>query len=147
MEFKAIGMGDLDDCPDEVFKTPGDAVEHLGRGGFTGNSDDLYKFKVPQLYNLKDSPFYGHGATFSDIRSVVEYKNQGEAQNAEIPADRLDDSFIPLGLNTTEVDAITAFLTSALYDPDLRRYEPEVLPSGQCFPNADETSSFDLGCQ
>lgn len=147
MDFYALGMADLNDCPDEVFKTPNDAVEHLGRGGFTGNPDDLYQFKVPQLYNLKDSPFYGHGATFNDIRSVVTYKNTAEAQNPDVPAERLDPSFVPLGLNDAEIDALTAFLSDALYDPNLSRYEPNELPSGQCFPNADIQSMMDLGCQ
>jgi len=147
MDFRVLGMGDLNDCPDEVFKTPNDAVEHLGRGGFTGNPEELYQFKVPQLYNLKDSPFYGHGATFNDIRSVVEYKNAAEPQNPDVPAERLDPLFVPLGLSDAEVDALTAFLTEALYDPRLHRYEPDELPSGQCFPNADLQSMMDLGCQ
>ncbi|MCG8330809.1 MAG: hypothetical protein MI974_24145 [Chitinophagales bacterium] len=147
MEFNAIGMKDLFDCDAPVFKVPVDAVENLGRGGFTNQPEDMFKFKVPQLYNLKDSPFYGHGATMTSIREVIEYKNLGVAENPDVPADRLDEEFVPLGLSVSELDALTAFLESALYDPNLSRYEPDELPSGQCFPNADTQSVSELGCQ
>lgn len=147
MEFHAIGLGDLNDCPEEVFLTPTDAVENLGRGGFTNRPEDMFKFKVPQLYNLKDSPFYGHGGTLRSLRELVVYKNEAEPQHADVPAAQLADEFTPLGLTDQEVDAITAFLEGALYDPNLDRYVPESLPTGQCFPNADEQSMQDLGCQ
>ncbi|NBC06750.1 MAG: c-type cytochrome, partial [Bacteroidetes bacterium] len=147
MEFHAIGLGDLQDCPEEVFLTPDDAVEHLGRGGFTNRPEDMFKFKVPQLYNLKDSPFYGHGGTLRSLREVVAYKNEAVPQNPDVPATRLADEFEPLGLTEQEVDAITAFLETALYDPNLERYVPESLPTGLCFPNADSESMEDLGCQ
>ena len=65
MEFYALGMKDLEG-PD-VHNNVDDATKR-GRGGFTGNSDDNYKFKTPQLYNLKDVGFYGHCASFTSIR-------------------------------------------------------------------------------
>lgn len=147
MAFHALGMGDLMDCPEEVLLTPVTAAEHLGRGGFTNRPEDMYKFKVPQLYNLKDSPFYGHGGTLRSIRAVVEYKNAAAPENANVPASQLADEFVPLGLTPGEVDALVAFIESALYDPNLKRYEPEALPTGLCFPNADPASQIDLGCQ
>jgi cytochrome c peroxidase len=52
---------------------------------FTGRADDEYKFKTPQLYNLIDTPFYGHGGSFATVRDVVEYKNAGDPQNAVVP--------------------------------------------------------------
>jgi len=52
MSFHAIGMGDLNGAG-IVNGNDND----LGRGGFTQNPEDDYKFKTPQLYNLKDSPF------------------------------------------------------------------------------------------
>ncbi|TXB62760.1 cytochrome-c peroxidase [Phaeodactylibacter luteus] len=146
MEFHALGMGDLDDCPEEVFLKPINAPEDLGRGGFTNRPEDMYKFKVPQLYNLKDSPFYGHGGTFRNLREVVAYKNAGVPQNEDVPPAQLSDEFIPLGLTEDEVLAITAFLEQSLYDPSLHRYEPESLPSNLCFPNNDAQSQEDLGC-
>jgi len=60
MRFEAIGMADLVDCPEPTVRTSVENVENKGRGGFTGNPDELYQFKVPQLYSLRSSPFYGH---------------------------------------------------------------------------------------
>ena len=60
--------------------------------------------------------------------------------------EKLAEEFVPLGLTNTELDDLEAFLTTALRDPDLARYAPESLPSGNCFPNADAVSRVDLGC-
>ncbi len=146
MEFHGIGLGDLMDCPEEVFLTSVNAAEHLGRGGFTNRAEDMYKFKVPQLYNLKDSPFYGHGGTLRSIREVIEYKNEAIPQKPSVPAAQLSDEFVPLGLTEDEIDALVAFIENALHDPNLERYVPETLPTGLCFPNADPMSQEDLGC-
>lgn len=146
MAFYAYGMEDLHKCPEPVFKTSNSSVEHLGRGGFTGNPSDDYKFKVPQLYNLKDSPFYGHGSSFRSLREVVEYKNQGVPQLMTIPSHLIADEFKPLQLSEDEIDAIVDFLSNGLYDPLLRRYQPETIPSGFCFPFNDPQSRIDLGC-
>ncbi|MEM6723044.1 MAG: cytochrome-c peroxidase, partial [Bacteroidota bacterium] len=105
-----------------------------------------FKFKVPQLYNLKDSPFYGHGSTFTSVEDVVAYKNAGIAENTSVPAGQLASSFQPLNLTEYEIYQITAFVEDALYDPDLLRYTPNTLPSGLCFPNNDLDSKADLGC-
>jgi len=144
--FYAFGMRDLDHNSEEVFKTDHTNPEHLGRGGFTGRASDNYKFKVPQLYNLKDSPFMGHGGTFRSVRDVVAYKNEGVKENPRVPDSQLAPQFEPLGLSEEEIDAITAFLETGLYDPNLARYEPSSLPSGNCFPNNDSQSRADLGC-
>ena len=146
MEFHALGMNDLYTCPEEIFKTSSDDPAHRGRGSFTGQSSDDYKFKVPQLYNMKDSPFYGHGASFRSIRDVVEYKNQANPENQNVPASQIADDFIPLNLTDQQVDDITAFLKFSLYDPYLDRYVPESLPSGNCFPFNDPIAREDLGC-
>lgn len=146
MAFYALGMEDLYACPEETFQTAG-LGHDKGRGGFTGRMEDWYQFKVPQLYNLTDSPFYGHGSSFRSLREVVEYKNMARPQKANLPNGRLATEFRPLHLTETEVDEITAFLSTALYDPNLRRYEPEVLPSGLCFPNNDRMSKQEWGCE
>ncbi len=145
MEFHALGMNNLSDLSG-VFGISPEQNANLGRGGFTGNAQDNHKFKVPQLYNLQDSPFYGHGSSFNSIRDVVQYKNAGQKQNAGVPASQLADSFKALYLSEDEVDAVTDFITNGLYDPDLERFLPESLPSGNCFPNNDEESRIDLGC-
>lgn len=146
MDFHAIGMANLDDCPETVFKTLSDDPAHLGRASFTGNAEDEYKFKTPQLYNLKDSPFYGHGGTFRTIRDVVVYKNRAIPQRPNVSPDKLDPLFQPLNLSEEEINQLTAFLRTALYDPNLTRYLPDELPSGNCFPVNDPQSRIDLGC-
>lgn len=146
MDFFAIGMKDLDQNSESVFKTLPNDNAFLGRGSFTGKEQDNYKFKVPQLYNLASSPFYGHGGSFRSIREVIEYKNQAIPENERIPQSKLAPEFEPLGLNNQEIDDITAFLSNGLFDPELKRYEPESLPSGHCFPFNDEMARRDLGC-
>lgn len=144
MEFHALGMNDLDGP--EVFGTSPTSEANLGRGGFTQQSVDMYKFKVPQLYNLINSPFYGHGGNFTSIRDVIVYKNNGVAQNGTVPNGQLASDFKPLGLTEAEITALTEFIENGLYDPNLMRYEPTHIPSGNCFPNNDSQSQMDLGC-
>ncbi|MCB9310935.1 MAG: cytochrome-c peroxidase [Lewinellaceae bacterium] len=146
MQFNAIGMDDLFKCPEPVINTKAGDPANLGRGSFTKNPADNYKFKVPQLYNLLDSPFYGHGSSLRSIRSVIEYKNKAIPQNSDVPTSQLDKHFVPLGLTNEEVTAIEKFISRGLYDSDLRRYVPTRLPSGQCFPNNDLQSKIDTDC-
>ena len=117
-----------------------------GEGGFTNNPEDDFKFKTPQLYNLKDVHFFGHGGTFQSIEDVVRYKNEAIGQNQDVPINKLSELFVPLNLSETQIDLLTAFLELALYDNNLQRYSPDSLPTGNCFPNADTQSSIDLGC-
>jgi|GEM_PF-170737 len=128
--FSAIGFGDFDNTHSNIHgKIPESAK--LGRGGFTERTSDHYKFKIPQLYNLADSQVLGHGASFNSIRDVIKYKNEAVPQNASA-THTLDHRFVPLGLSIREVSQLTAFITTALHDPDLARYEPSYVPSGSC---------------
>jgi cytochrome c peroxidase len=142
--FMAQGFADLDTSDPRVHGAVSSEVAR-GRGGFTGDPVDDFKFKVPSLYNLADAGFYGHGASFNSVRDVVAYKNAAVPQKA-IARDRLDSRFVPLGLSEAQIDDLTAFLETALYDAELDRYVPESLPTGNCFPNADVVSLQDLGC-
>jgi cytochrome c peroxidase len=142
--FFCMGMDDLKG-PGVYGSAPDQSTEQ-GRGGFTGLQDDMFKFKVPQLYNLVDAPFYGHGGSFRDIRSLIEYMNEGKPQKSGIPSESFAAEFEPLGLSEVEMDQLTAFIERGLYDPDLMRYEPASIISGQCFPNNDIISKLDLGC-
>lgn len=146
MAFYALGMNDFSGAG--VFGvTPQQIIDAgKGRGSFTKAAADMYKFKVPQLYNLSNSTFYGHGGNFNTIKDVVDYKNKGVAQNASVPASQLAPEFKALNLSDTEVAQITTFLQKGLYDANLKRYEPAKLPSGNCFPNADAQSKTDQGC-
>jgi len=141
--FHALGMKDLEGL--EVL-TAVDNRTKKGRGGFTGNSDEDYQFKTPQLYNLKDVGFFGHGGSFQTVKDVVAYKNEAIPENNGVPQNNLSELFVPLNLTEVEMDLITLFIEKSLYDNNLQRYVPESLPSGNCFPNADYMSSSDLGC-
>lgn len=145
--FYALGLNDL--VGEGVTNTVGQDffTSAEGRGGFTGKEEDLYKFKVPQLYNLTDSPFFGHGGSLRSVEEVLWYKNEAIPENSQVPLEQLSGKFRPLGLTATEIDQLKAFLEKSLYDPNLSRYVPEQLPSGLCFPNADSVSRVDLGCE
>jgi cytochrome c peroxidase len=143
MDFYALGMKDLDGPGVYLVNDP---TIKLGRGGFTGNSADDYKFKVPQLYNLINSRFYGHGASFHSVEEVIRYKNNATSENLAVPAGQLAAGFHPLHLSSEEIEAITDFIEHGLYDADLKRYVPANIPSGNCFPNNDYRSAHDRGC-
>ena len=142
--FFAVGFADLDPADSRVHGIV-DEASIKGRGGFTGDPADDYKFKVPPLYNLTDSDVFGHGASFASVREVIEYKNAAVAQN---PASvgHLSPRFVPLGLDADEVDDLVAFVEQGLHDRWLDRYVPTSLPSDSCFPVADLQSAIDLDC-
>ena len=142
--FMALGFADLDVSNPRVTGTV-TVNDAKGRGGFTGNVEDDFKFKVPQLYNLKDTNVFGHGGSFSSVRQVVMYKNTAVAQK-RLSTEQLDARFVPLGLTDEEIDDLVTFIEEGLYDPDLYRYVPVATPTGACFPVADEQSKLDLNC-
>lgn len=124
--FFAVGFADFDNNKVAIHGHIANEAR-LGRGGFTQNPSQNYQFKVPQLYNLADSSVFGHGASFSTIKSIVQYKNEAQPQNANA-ASNLDFRFQPLNLNIREINELTTFLTTGLYDPELARYLPVQLP-------------------
>jgi len=128
--FFALGFDDLDPRHTQVHGSVDDATKK-GRGGFSGESDANFQFKIPQLYNLVDADVLGHGASFLSVREVVDYKNRGVAQN-NAARGNLDSRFVPLGLTAREVSDLVAFLEHALHDPDLARYQPDWLPGSGC---------------
>lgn len=147
MTFASLGMNDLAEGVNGSIDISQGNRESKGRGGFTGQDSDLYKFKVPQLYNLKDQPFLGHGGSFPSVDSVIRYINAGVPQNSNVPKSQISRLFKPLGLTEDELNQLIAFVRDALYDPDLARYTPASLPSGNCIPNNDEQSRIDRGCE
>lgn len=145
MEFHCIGLENFDGS--EVFHFNMTDPATMGRAQFTGREADMNTFKTPQLYNLKDSPFYGHGSSFESIREIIEYKNEAIPENQDVNPTQLSEFFVPLNLTDEEINHLTDFIENGLYDPNLDRYLPTSLPSGFCFPNNDPESRVDLGCQ
>lgn len=145
--FHAIGVRDLCDVPGGALRTGLDDTRNLGRGDFTRRDEDMFKFKVPQLYNVKEMPFYFHGSSHTDLRSVVEYFNNGVPDNDRVPAANVSNFFHPLGLTEDEITDLTDFLADGLHDKNLQRYVPEEVLSGNCIPNNDEQSKVDMGCE
>lgn len=146
MEFQAIGVKNLYQSGYQVFRNDETDRRNLGRGGFTYREEDMNKFKVPQLYNLKDVGFYFHGASKQSLRDVVEYFNKGVPENPLVKSSSISELFHPLGLSETEVDKITDFITNGLFDANLERYAPTHTLSGNCFPDNDPLSRQDMGC-
>ncbi len=145
-QFFALGVNNLYQSGFAVFRTGPNDTRNLGRGGFTGEAEDMHKFKVPQLYNLRDVGFYFHGASKRSLKEVVEYFNEGVAENPEIPKSQVTTFMRPLGLSPQEMDDLVEFLANGLFDPELQRYAPERTMSGNCFPNNDPLSRIEMGC-
>ena len=143
--FMTLGFHDLDIWEDEIIGEVDEDTKH-GRGGFTGDDIDKFAFKVPPLYNLIDTTVFGHGGSFTSVEEVVRYKIAAIPQHPQVEIPDIDYRFTPLDLTEEEVTNLVTFLEKSLYDPELMRYVPDVLPSGLCVTNNDEDSRRDLGC-
>ncbi len=147
VEFYALGVKDLYEKEGAFFTGPDDP-QNLGRGSFTGKAEDMYKFKVPQLYNLKHYTHFFHGSSHTSLEDVVEFFDKGEPENPNVPEEQLALQLHPLYLTEEEKADLTAFLKTGLYDPTVtERYKPTAVMSGLCFPNNDPVSRIQLGCE
>lgn len=144
-EFHVLGTKDMDQHPDALNKKPEDR-RNMGRGGFTMQSQDMYKFRVPGIYNSKDTPFYFHGGSKTSLREVIEYKIAAKRENERVPSNRLSLKLLEIELTATEIDNLVLFLEKSLQDNHLQRYKPDYIKSGLCYPNNDELSQIDLDC-
>jgi len=150
-EFHALGVKDM--YQRTSYNASSSDRRNLGRGGFTRNQEDNYKFRVPALYNIGDAPFYFHGASKLSLEEVLDYKVKAVSENERVDDDILSEKFLPLYENGEQIlseedkKALLAFLRVSLRDPNLERYAPDQVLSGQCFPNNDYQSRIDLGCQ
>lgn len=144
LEFHALGVKDMYQSPS--FDAAESDRRNLGRGGFTLNEEDNYKFKVPQLYNMDDAPFFFHGSSKRTLEEVIDYKIEAVSENSNVSNDRLSSVFKPINLNEEERSNLLLFLKTSLRDPNLERHMPTEVLSGQCFPNNDPQSIMDLGC-
>ena len=96
---------------------------------------------------MKNSPFYFHGSSKRSLREVVEYFNDAIVENDNVDRNNISAFFRPLDLTEEEIVALTQFLETGLYDPDLERYMPTEVYSGYCFPNNDVLSQVQTNCQ
>lgn len=144
-EFYALGVNDLYQT-ELAFNTSAEDKTNLGRGNFTGNPEDNHKFKIPQLYNLGDAPFFFHGSSKKTLNEVVHYFNDGIPENPDVPTKQIARQFKPLNLTPAQIEDLTVFLETGLRDPNLNRYVPAEVLSGNCFPNNDLFSQIELGC-
>ncbi|MCR9287177.1 MAG: c-type cytochrome [Bacteroidetes bacterium] len=144
--FYALGVKDLYQG-EGAFNTDETDKRNFGRGGFTGQAEDMFKFKVPQLYNMHASPFYFHGSSKRSLKEVVEYFNTGIPENPNVPQENIAAFFRPLNLTDEEIDDLVKFLAEGLYDRNVDRYAPEEVLSGNCFPNNDLLSRIESGCE
>ncbi len=146
VRFFALGVNDLDDQI-SFNEGPATAKKNLGRGGFTGEESDMFKFKVPHLYNLQGTSFYFHGSSKRSLEEVVDYFDRAIPENPEVPAEAIASEFKPLYLSDKEKAELVSFLKFALQDPTVEDFMPSALPSGNCFPNADQLSRREIGCE
>ena len=144
VEFHALGVKDM--YQRASFNAFSDDRRNLGRGGFTLNPEDDYKFRVPPIYNMADAPFYFHGASKLTLEQVVDYKITAESENPNVENSVLSDKFRPIDITSEERQALLSFLYTGLRDPNLDRFKPIEILSGNCFPNNDIDSQIDLGC-
>lgn len=146
--FEALGVKDLYmNTNIDIFRSTPDDMRNFGRGGFTGKAEDMFRYKVPGIYNQKDSPFYFHGASARTLDEVIAYKNKGISENPNVPQSQLSEFFHPLNLNADQIADLKAFVEEGLYDPDIARYRPAEIRSGNCFPNNDPLSKVETGCE
>lgn len=144
MNFAALGVKDHYEMGG--LNTSESDRRNLGRGGFTGKDEDMYKFRTPQLYNLGDSGPYFHGGSKNSLEEVVRYFNAGVVENSRVPKTQIAEFIKPIGLSEEEIQALTQFLQNGLRDPNLKRYVPSSVLSRMCFPNNDLTSKIDMDC-
>jgi len=145
IEFYGLGVHDL--YSTGGLNTSPNDKRNLGRGGFTQNPSDMFKFKVPQLYNLVDAPFYFHGSSKETLEEVVDYFIEATPENPNVPESQISSKFKPLSITAAEREDLLAFLKTGLRDPDVVRYAPRFVMSGNCFPNNDPISTEQMGCE
>ena len=106
--------------------------EDTGRQEITHDPDDAYKFRSLTLRQLKDARTFFHNGSFTNVRDVVSYFNDGVPQDRQFAgrAGTLEPRFTHprgrntprgLGLKAGELDALADFLENGLYDPGFAR--------------------------
>jgi cytochrome c peroxidase len=144
--FHRLGVKDLYEHPESVGFGPSEG-RNFGRAFLTKQPEDFYKFRVPQLYNMKNAPVFFHGSSKNSLEEVVDYKLAATSENANVTNDMLSPLFEPVTLTAQEKAQLIQFLKNALHDPNINRFVPESVGSGMCFPNNDPISKAQMGCE
>ncbi len=144
--FHVMGLSDLLESDRNRIHTKLFEGEQNGRGGWTGRDDERYAFKTPQLYNLAQRSFYGHGSTHRTLESIVRYMARGEKMVGFVGGDRpLAREFTPRDLSDDQLMNLVTFMSSGLLDPTLVDEVPEP-GSSRCLISADAVSIQEQDC-
>ncbi len=89
-------------------------AEDSGRGGITGNINDIGEFRTPSLRNVSLRGPYFHNGRFATLTDVVEFYNRG----GDFDAPNINHNLIrPLNLTPQQKLDLISFLTRPLTDP------------------------------
>lgn len=110
--------------------------EDTGRQEITHNPEHAYKFRSLTLRQLKEARTFFHNGSFTTVRDVVRYFNDGIPQDQQFAGQastleprftrpRGDKAAPGLGLAEDQIDALTDFLENGLYDPGFaEKFQP-----------------------
>ena len=89
-------------------------TEDTGRGGITGNPNQIGEFRTPSLRNVALRGPYFHNGSKATLTDVVEFYNRGGDFNAP----NINHNLIrPLNLSAQQKSDLIAFLSRPLTDP------------------------------
>lgn len=93
----------------------------IGRERLTSDPNDRYHYKTPSLRNVGVTAPYMHNGRMATLEEVVEHYDMGGVEH------KYADTFIePLGLNSSEKEALVAFLHTLTDERFLERnWRPE----------------------
>jgi hypothetical protein len=89
-------------------------AEDTGRGGITGNPNQIGEFRTPSLRNIELRGPYFHNGSKATLTDVVEFYNRG----GDFDAPNINHNLIrPLNLSAQQKADLIAFLSRPLTDP------------------------------
>ncbi len=105
----------------------GRQYEDIGRELATGQAADRGKFRTPSLRDLAYTGPWMHNGLFPSLRGILNMYNAGMIGSSQLHPDLppLSPLIRPLQLNTSELDALEAFLASLSHRP-LQLRPPEL---------------------
>src|SRR5690606_39546840 len=83
--------------------------------GLEPTDEDVGAFRTAGLRNIATTPPYMHTGQFPDLRSVVEFYNEGGGSSSFVGTK--DELMVELNLTETEIDDLVAFLESLTGEP------------------------------